>query len=122
MLQRIRFSTRALLCAVTLLCTYLGLWTLTATLGASVVRQTVVERMDGDGTRLSYDPLRSSQSSPNTPWHFVGTGSSPCPFIVCIDWARMDAPMLGTGGRSYFFWFFGIELHLPIMDGIHWMS
>ena len=60
--------------------------------------------------------------SPDAPWHFIGNTSSPCPFVVGVDWSVYVGPLCGTGGRSYFLWFFGYKYHLPHLDSYYWMS
>lgn len=99
------------------------LWAITATWGVADVRShmlDVMERSARPGSRrLAFDPVREDRSA-DLPWHFVGNVSSSLPFVVGVDWGEMVAPLCGTGGRTYFVWFFGIKL--AVYDTYYWLS
>lgn len=83
-------------------------WLATCTFG---VPQILADIPHGKVRSLSYDPIREDRPAPEPPWEYV-SAFSPAPFIVVIDWGIMQAWMLGSGGREYFFWFFGLQVHL----------
>ena len=122
MFRRFRFSVRSLWISITAICAYFGISSLTITWGVHDVVETAVAQCDTSGKRLDHDPYRSPGLSPDPPWYFVGNGSSPCPFIVGVDWGVLHAPMAGTGGRSYFLWFLGVECRIPFFDKFYWIS
>ena len=122
MIRRSRFCVRSLWIGITAICAYFGTWSLTMTWGVHDVVETTAAKLDATGERLDHDPFRSPGLSPDPPWHFAGNGSSPCPFIVGVDWAVLHAPLAGTGGRSYFLWFLGVKCRIPVLDQFYWNS
>ena len=123
MFKRPRFSLRTLLIAVTLLCVYLGMWSLTASWGVRDVTESTASNFPEESTRLDHDPNRVTSSNwTDPPWHFVGNGSSPCPFVVGVDYGSQVGHLAGTCERIYFFWFFGFKHHISGLGELYWLS
>ncbi|MDG2206718.1 MAG: hypothetical protein P8K78_02325 [Pirellulales bacterium] len=125
--MRLRYSTQTLFLCTAVIATVLGSWTLTQRIGVPdvVVQLEATLPLRPESVRIDHDPMRSSYSSdpaPKPPWHFVGNASATCPFIVGVDWGTMGGHLFGTGGRSYFLWFFGATLHLQFLDNFYWNS
>ena len=115
------------LAAAILLVFFFGLWGLTATWGVRDVRGHSLNMMgnhlSSDSQLLDFDPMRNRKptSSPvRMPWHFVGNEAVLFPFVVRIDWAIMAGPLHGSGGRTYFLWFFGLKI--PFREEGFWNS
>lgn len=114
---RPRFSLRTLLIAVTLLCVYCGLWSLTASQGVSSVVESCVATFGADVNRVDYNPY----DVPATPGRVVDppsvhvTGSAPCPFVVGIElqYRPKSGGGCGFGEDACFFWFFGYQRLIP---------
>ena len=96
---------------------YLGLWLLTASIAVQAVRQDMQARLaelhatkHGPLKTLDYDPvLDDSRPSVEPPWYFLGNETAPCPFIVTVDYGCMLGRLFGSGGKAYYFWFFGYK-------------
>lgn len=65
----------------------------------------------GSGKSLAYDPICEGCPAPEPPWEYLNV-HAPAPFVVVVDWSVMQGPMLGTGGRDYYLWIFGLSLHV----------
>ncbi len=107
-----RVSVRTLWLFVTIICLYLGLWSLTATLGsrAAANRLEAEVQFRPDSNLLDYNPFHSSHGVP-VDGHFAST-ASPCPFVIRAEWSKSNQ-FSGSGGVSYFVWFFGYVIHVP---------
>jgi hypothetical protein len=70
---------------------------------------------------VAYDPMMNdSKPDAQIPWYFVGQGSSPCPFVVAVDYGYMSAPTSGGGGKAYVVWLFGYQR--IVWEHFHWSS
>lgn len=66
---------------------------MTMTWGERDVTESSKTKVDGSVQFLDYDPYRTDfANEPDTEWHFIGNGSSPCPFIVSVDWGHYFRP------------------------------
>jgi hypothetical protein len=116
-------------CAALVLLAFAAIWIATATLGVRDVQNDFERRaLSLTSQRLDFDPEMEAEKAfwqgstatmewPETPWHYVGPASAPFPCIVAIDASSMAAPMLGSGCRYYFLWFFGYQrlIHVRII-------
>ena len=104
---------------------YLASWLATYQFGTSQIRNHVLSgAKHSDGMKiLDYDPVldRSpTHEEPPPPWLFVGNRSTPCPFVVSIEYGSQLAHLLGSGHHTYVFWIFGYE-H-AFHDRVTWNS
>jgi hypothetical protein len=98
---------------------YIACWFITGALGAPGVRERVAaqlmeERFASETVLLSHEP----QLETCPPWLFVGNESSPCPFVVRVDYGLMQSPPWGCGGTIYVGWFFGYTY--VISENMRW--
>lgn len=116
----LQFSLRTLVLFVAALSV---LWGLTASWGVRDVeaygRDLVGASVEPDSKFLEFDAMRDDRAA-EMPWHYVGNASSLMPLIVGVDWTVMKGRLAGTGGRSYFLWFFGLKIH--IHNSTYWIS
>ena len=113
------------------------LWALTAILGPESVRgKFCADHATGFGWStegrvpskcLDYVNVREPRTDGPTisfpdsgPWHYIGSAWSPGPFLVVADFAYLDAPLGGAGGRVYVLWLFGPQV--SIWHDIYWVS
>jgi hypothetical protein len=127
-----RFFRRARwLLALTGAVAYVVLWISTWVFGIAPSREHVIVTLSQTGqrypdnfssfARLDYDPIRSSSADyVEPPWKFFGNESSPCPFVVTVDYGIMVAPMFGGGGKVYVVWFFGYTWEVKTL--FYWSS
>ena len=70
--------------------------------------------------KLTEDPLPNEKwRRIPAPWYHIQT-SSPCPFVVCVDFSVKYAPMDSMSGKSYYLWFAGH--HQQIFFQFRWSS
>lgn len=95
------------------------LWFTTARCGTETVRKHHVRerRLDVPGGIADISHDRSAQTKP--PW-FYCRAHAVAPLIVGVDYARVVGPLDVSGGRTYYFWFFGAVFVLK--ETISWDS
>ena len=100
---RPRFSLRTLVVLVTLVCGYFGCWEITKRFGISdIVHRDYVLHGLSDDEELQVVKTLSLE----------GVVSSPSPFVVSNQ-TTFNRHFPFTGGRIYYFWFFGYVAELP---------
>ncbi|MHC4406880.1 MAG: hypothetical protein ACYTG0_45265 [Planctomycetota bacterium] len=115
LIRRTRWLIASLVAA-----TYITCWAATGVLGVPNVRDDIRSQVTrkryahprdhGVLKRVDYDPvIDDSKPYVEAPWHFVGNESSPCPFVVTVDYSFMSNPSHGGGGKVYILWFFGYQ-------------
>ena len=119
----LRFSLRNIFGLLTAFCVS---WGLTISVGVPDVSRycwVALERnRDGDSARMDFDSMYDRESSPrpSVPWHYVGDGKAPFPFVVSIHVAAIDERGMGSGSRYYFVWVFGLKF--SVWETTYWFG
>lgn len=111
-----RFSLRTLFLGVTIICVYLGLWSMTSIWGTTDVVNSC-RLASGESEHVDFDPFDGSATRPEPKgaWHYV-RASSPGPFLVRVDASfRPGQGSCGMSERVYFLWFFGGKVPLSFV-------
>src|SRR5579862_8101986 len=93
-----------------------ALWAATALFGAPAIRARQLHEMGLDSpgpgivdiSHMSDDTVRQLSKKPKHLWPWFECRTFACfPFIVHVEYGRLNEPLNGYGGAAYYFWFFG---------------
>lgn len=98
---------------------YLLLWELTQLVGMPAVVRKVRTSMPINSSSNYTDVLRNVKSATNGPIYFC-RATAYAPFVVRAEYGWHGGPLIGDGGTSLYFWFFGFTTH--IKEPAHWVS